>query len=258
LRCGLEKVHDTFRMNAVSPLSAAPSAEAAFEAAIGRGVALIGVLAGFTRRVFGLGRVAVQVVARLEKEGADPYSTDTGFDIKSAVGFLHRALHLADALRARLRTPAVLAALLRPRGAACCAPVARPAADKAGEMPLQLWQISYLRAHEDTRAAYREAIADMSDRDVIEHIYSHLLCASEMLGENREAAGVEALGHEAARLLAAVEAEVAAETVLSDDGVSDEVTPPQADLVMAEAGSDSALAPPARPPLTPAGRGPPF
>jgi hypothetical protein len=261
------RVHDTFRMNASSPLSPASSAEAAFEAAGGRGVALVGVLAGFTRRVFGLGRVAAQVVVRLEKEGADPYSTDTGFDIKSAVGLLQRALHLADALRARLRIPAVVAALLRPRAASGHARIARPAADKAGEMPLQLWQISYLRAHEETQAAYREAIAGMSDRDVIEHIYSHLMCASEMLGENREAAGVEALGHQAARQLAAVDERAVSDEgapdgavpneIVADEVLADAMARTRTDVAMADAGQRAAYAPCDGPPPPALERGPP-
>jgi hypothetical protein len=118
----------------------------------------------------------------------------------------------------------------------------------------------------------------MSDRDVIEHIYSHLMCASEMLGENREAAGVEALGHEAARLLAAVDADVAPDRIVAEKAVTDDagpsdvapsdvapsdvepgdVAPGRDDRVVADTGSGSSHAPPARGPLQAVGRGPPF
>jgi hypothetical protein len=113
----------------------------------------------------------------------------------------------------------------------------------------------------------------MSDRDVIEHIYSHLMCASEMLGENREAAGVEALGHEAARLLAAVDADVAPDRIVAEKAVTDDagpsdvapgdvapgdVSPGRDDRVVADTGSGSSHAPPARGPLQAVGRGPPF
>jgi hypothetical protein len=246
-----------FSMNTASLPPRASPTEAAFDAAVVRGVALIGVLKGFTQRVFGLGRVMKQVLDRLDKQGVDTRSANSGFDMKSISNLLRRAMHLADALRARLRTPAVALALIRPRSAPRREPIERQAGAQGYDPADPLWRITYYRADEETRAEYRQAIAEMSDCEVIEQIYSDLLCASAMLGETEEAAGVAVLGHKAAGLLAQVNETAVPADVLADEVLPEEVVPECADHAMSDARSDTAHAPCVRPSPPAVGRGPP-
>ncbi len=69
------------------------------------GVRLLGVVSGFTRGVFQLGLEMGSVMIRLANAGKDPDSPNTGFDLAGVMRLLRRALHVADALRVRLRTP---------------------------------------------------------------------------------------------------------------------------------------------------------
>jgi hypothetical protein len=238
-----------FSMNTVSLPHRASPAEAAFEAAVVRGVALIGVLKGFTRRVFGLGRVMKQVLVRLDQEGVDPHSANSGFDLTAVLNRLSRALHLADALYARLRTPAVTLALLmlRPRSAPRCERIAREVEDEDYDPEDPLRRISYGRGDEKIRSAYREAIEDMSDGEVVDHIISDLIWASAMLGETEEGARVVALAHKAAGLFATVKV----------DAAPDEVAPGHPDYAMSDGGSDRSDGSCARPTPPAVGRGPP-
>ena len=250
-------------MNAASSLRPTSPAEAAVDVAVVRGVALIGVLKGFTRRVFGLGRVMKQVLVRLDKEGVDPHSANSGFDLMGVLNLLSRALKLADALSARLRTAAVALALVRPRSATVRREWIERQAEDGGEggdedyMADPLRRISYGRTDERSCSEYRQAIADMSDREVLDVIYSHLLRASAILGETEEAARVTALGYKAAALLAEVNA----------NEVPDDVAPPEvalhgavsgrADRVMSDGSPEPADVPGARSPPRAVERGPP-
>ena len=235
-------------------MSATPSpawtsaADPGFDAMVLRGVALIGVLKGFTRGVFGLGRAARGMIVRLTNEGAEPYSANSGFDFPTVVSLLRRALHLADALRARLLTPPVALALVRRRSVPKSRPTERPAEDEDYMPDDPVWLISYLRADEKTRSRYRQAIADMSDSEVVQQIYTDLASASAMLGQTEAAAQVAVLAHKAAGLL---------EPVTDEIGPANEAPPPPDDRQMADAGSVLPEAPCATPPLRAVGRGPP-
>ena len=257
-------VHYSFSMNATSSLHLASPAEAAVDVAVVRGVALIGVLKGFTRRVFGLGRVMKQVLVRLDKEGVDPHSANSGFDLMGVLNLLSRALKLADALSARLRTAAVALALVRPRSATVRREwIERQAEDRdasgGGEdyMADPLRRISYGRTDERSCSEYRQAIADMSDREVLDVIYSHLLRASAILGETEEAARVTALGYKAAALLAEVNANEVPDDVAPPEVALHSAVSGRADRVMSDGNPEPADVPGARPPPRAVERGPP-
>jgi len=165
------------------------------------GVGLIGVAKGFARSVLGLGRVMSGTIARLTNEGADPHSANSGFDFMAVLNLLQRAVMLADALKARLLTPAVTAAMARFRAVRSFAGQARPQAAAQPEADDTLWRIAYVRADKQRRQGWLEAIEDMSDREVLTHIYATLRQASAMLGDTAVAAQVEALACKASALL---------------------------------------------------------
>jgi hypothetical protein len=256
-------VHNMFSMNAASSLHLASPAEAAVDVAVVRGVALIGVLKGFTRRVFGLGRVMKQVLVRLDKEGVDPHSANSGFDLMGVLNLLSRALKLADALSARLRTAAVALALVRPRSATVRREWIERQAEDGGEgggedyMADPLRRISYGRTDERSCSEYRQAIADMSDREVLDVIYSHLLRASAILGETEEAARVTALGYKAAALLAEVNANEVPDDVAPPEVALHSAVSGRADRVMSDGSAEPADVPGSRPPPRAVERGPP-
>jgi hypothetical protein len=110
---------------------------------------------------------------------------------------------MADALRARLRTPELAVVLARFRAVRSAAvrteppqaPVAQPEADET------LRQIACARNDERLRRQLRQAIEGMSDREVLAYIYADLRQASEMLGDTAVAKQVEALGCKASALL---------------------------------------------------------
>ena len=196
---------------ATYPSHAFPSGNAEFPsgafpcgtAAVARDVGLFGVVKGFARSVLGLGRVMSGAVARLKDEGADPHSANSGFDFKAVLHLLQRAVLMADALRARLRTPELAVVLARFRAVRTAAvrteppqaPVAQPEADET------LRQIACARNDERLRRQLRQVIEGMSDREVLTYIYADLREASERLGDTAVAKRIEALGCKASALL---------------------------------------------------------
>ena len=229
-------------------------AHAAFAAAaVMRGVVLIGVLKGFTRGVFGLGRVMKDVIDRLKGQGVDPYSPEAGVDLKTVTALLRRALHLADALRVRLKTPAVALAMIR-RGLRRRYLPRRDAVEEvesAWDDPL--WFIAYRRTEDKLRGQIKRAIAEMSDGEVIDMICSDLLCASALLGETEEGARIAVLARKAAAAFTP-----APDPVVSPDKVvPDEVARAPAERVMADACPAWAEMSDTRPLEHAMGRGPP-
>jgi hypothetical protein len=195
-----------------------------------RGVGLFGVVKGFARSVLGLGRVMSGAMDRLEGEGAEPMSANAGYDFPRVMELLRRAVHMADALKARLLTPVVaeFIAMARFRAARTHAGTnirisARDERPKVAEPACLgdiMFQINFTRSDPATRQQLRQAIADMSDREVVTYIYADLREASEMLGETKLAAQVEAMACKASALLDAAEAAAgaaaAAEEALDD------------------------------------------
>jgi hypothetical protein len=218
-------------MSATASISSAGQTPSASwrSAAVVRGIGLIGVVKGFARGVLGLGMVMNGAIARLKHEGADPYSANAGFDFKAVLHLLQRAVLMADALRARLRTPAVGMALARfslGRASARYAPP-RPAAQP--EADDQLSHIACARKDERLRRQLRKAIEDMSDCEVLTRIYGDLLQASAMLGETDVAQEVRALACKASALLGDEAAEVPGVVAIRDgapaDGARSDVAP---------------------------------
>jgi hypothetical protein len=223
------------------------------------GIGLIGVAKGFARSVLELGRVMNGAVTRLKAEGGDPYSPNAGFDFVAVLSLLQHAVLLADALKARLRTAAVAIALARFGAARAGARNARPQADQEpdGEPDGEdaLWRIAYVRDDDRHQNAMRQAIAGMSDLEVLTNIHTSLLEASAMLGETDVAAEIRVLGCKAVALLG---------DVAPDNEVPDEVAPDTAPTRPAAHGkpdegseSDPDPTPAARTPLREVGRGPP-
>jgi hypothetical protein len=110
--------------------------------------------------------------------------------------------------------------------------------------------------------AWREAIEDMSDREVLTHIHADLLAASSMLGETDMAAEVRALGCKASALLGDEADEVVPGDVATEDGAPGNAVPDTAATRpdvhgMSDAGEDPNRMPSARPPVPEVGRGPP-
>ena len=240
-------------------------------AAVVRGIGLIGVVKGFARGVLGLGMVMNGAIARLKHEGADPYSANAGFDFKAVLHLLQRAVLMADALRARLRTPAVGMALARfSVGRALTRYVPpRPAAQP--ETDDQLSHIACARKDERLRRQLRKAIEDMSDREVLTRIYGDLLQASAMLGETDVAQEVLALACKASALLGDEADEVPGDVAARDgapadgapsDGAPRDRTPDRPAKRPAAHGNpvenpDPNRMPGAQPPPREGGRGPP-
>jgi hypothetical protein len=221
------------------------------------GIGLIGVAKGFARSVLELGRVMNGAVTRLKAEGGDPYSPNAGFDFVAVLSLLQHAVLLADALKARLRTAAVAIALARFGAARAGARNARPQADQEpdGEPDGEdaLWRIAYVRDDDRHQNAMRQAIAGMSDLEVLTNIHTSLLEASAMLGETDVAAEIRVLGCKAVALLG---------DVAPDNEVPGEVEPDTAPKRPAahgkpDEGSDPDPTPAAQPPLREVGRGPP-
>ena len=236
-----------------------PSAATWRSAAVVRGIGLIGVAKGLARSVVELARVMSGAVARLKHEGADPYSLNAGFDFMGVLSLLQRAVLMADALRARLRTPAVAVALARfgaaRAGAGNERPQAAPKPEIAPDVQDPMWRIAYVRADKQRLQAWREAIEDMSDREVLTHIHADLLAASSMLGETDMAAEVRALGCKASALLGDEADEVVPGDVATEDGAPAATRPDVHG--MSDAGEDPNRMPSARPPVPEVGRGPP-
>jgi hypothetical protein len=221
-------------------------------AAVVRGIGLIGVVKGFARGVLGLGMVMNGAIARLKHEGADPYSANAGFDFKAVLHLLQRAVLMADALRARLRTPAVGMALARFVAGRAFArtmpprPAAQPDADD------QVSHIACARKDERLRRQLREAIEGMSDCEVLTRIHADLLQASAMLGETDVAQEVRALGCKASALLGDEADEVPGEVAPDDGAAGTAETPP-----IARQGSEPEGVQGIRPSVPEVGRGPP-
>jgi hypothetical protein len=245
-----------------------PSAASWRSAAVVRGIGLIGVVKGFARSVLELGGVMSGAVARLKAEGGDQYSANAGFDFMGVLSLLQRAVMMADALRTRLRTPAVAVALARfwtvPAGARKESPRATPRPEIEPDVEDPLWRIAYVRGDNGQRREWLEAIEGMSDREVLTRIHANLLEASAMLGETDMAAEVRVLGGKALALLddAADEADGQGKAEAPDDGAARSVAPatvvtqPVAHGMLDEA-SDPCGVPDTRTSLREAGRRPP-
>jgi hypothetical protein len=246
------------------------------------GIGLIGVVKGFARSALGLGDVMSGVIARLKHEGADPDSANSGFDFNGVMYLLQRAVLLADALRARLRSPAVAIALARFGVSRAGAGYQRPPPAEPPELDETQGWIAYLRTDDKRRECAREAIEGLSDREVLTHIYANLLQASAMLGETDVAAEVRALGCKASALLGDEAGEPATGEVAAGHGAPNEVAPNEVgpndvrpnDVGPNDVGPDTAATrqsahantdkvsepdriPGPRPPLREVGRGPP-
>ena len=207
-------------------------------ASAGYGVGLIGVVKGFARSVLGLGRVMSGAMARLEGEGAEPMSANAGYDFPRVMVLLRRAVHMADALKARLFTPAVAEFLAMARfraartsasagantGVRASARDERPRAAEPACLGDILFQINFTRSDPKTRQQLQQAIENMSDREVLTYIYADLREASEMLGETKLAAQVEAMACKASTLLDAADAAAAADEALDDVALEMAVT----------------------------------
>jgi hypothetical protein len=182
------------------------------------GIGLIGVVRGFARSALGLGDVMSGVIARLKHDGANPDSANAGFDFQGVLNLLQRAVLLADALRARLRTPAVAIALARFAAPRAGVGHDRPPPAEQPELDETRSWIAYLRSDDMRRQGARAAIEGLSDREVLTYIHANLLQASAMLGETDVAAEVRALGCKALALLGDE-----ADEVVPDDGAPDSI-----------------------------------
>jgi hypothetical protein len=226
------------------------------------GIGLIGVAKGFARSVLELGRVMNGAAARLKHEGGDPYSPNAGFNLVGVLSLLQHAVLLADALKARLRTAAVAIALARFGAARAGARNARPQSDEEPDAEDALWRIAYVRGDDRQQNAMRQAIAGMSDLEVVTHIHTSLLEASAMLGETDVAAEIRMLGCKAVALLgdladAAAPGEVVPDGAASGDAASDTAATRPAGHGTPDEASDPDRPPAARPPPREVGRGPP-
>ena len=245
-------------MSATASPSRTSDTDPAFAAAsVLRGIGLIGVLTGLTRSVFGLGRTTKFVLARLTGEGVDPYSHNGGFDFRGVMGLLQRAVLLADALRARLRTPAVAVAMVRHKFAQRRSRIERRAEDEACTADDPLWRIAYVRGDEKIRLKYRRAITGMSDGEIIERICSDLMSASAMLEDTEAAARIAVLAHKAAMLIVPVADQTVADQTAADGAPSDPVAPPRAGRAMADGCAGEPAMAGGQPMPREVGRGPP-
>jgi hypothetical protein len=218
---------------------------------------LIGVARGFARSVLGLGRAMTVAIDRLANEGAAPFSANAGYDFPRVMTLLRRAIHMADALRARLRTPAVAAALALARFRAARAGTRgeRPQAAEPARIDDIQFQITFTRSDPATRQHMREMIADMSDHAVLTYIHADLLEASSMLGEPEMEAVIRALGGKAVALLGdAADAAAPADEAAGDAAPDAVVTRPAA-YASPEQVPDRE--PASRPAVREVGRGPP-
>ena len=234
-----------------------PTAASWRSAAVVRGIGLIGVVKGFARSVLGLGQVMSGAIARLEREGADPYSANSGFDFKGVMNLLQRAVLMADALRARLRTPAVALALARFGVGRASARQERPQPAEPPELDDTMLWITYLRTDDKRRQGWREAIEGLSDREVLTHIYGDLLHAASMLGETDVAQEVRALACKASALLGDEADEVAPGDTAPDDVSPDTAAIRPAAHATPDEGPDPERMQGTRPTVPEVGRGPP-
>lgn len=234
-----------------------PAATSWRSAAVIRGIGLIGVAKGFARSVLGLGQVMSGAVARLKAEGGNPYSANAGFDFVAVLSLLQRAVLMADALRARLRTPAVAIALARFATGRAGARNERPQADAEPDTDDALWRIAYVRGDKQRLQGWRQAIEEMSDREVLTYIHADLLAASEMLGETDVAAEIRALGCKASALLSDDADEVAPAAAAPGNPVSDTATARVAIDSMPDEDPEPDRTQITRPNLRAVGRGPP-
>jgi hypothetical protein len=220
------------------------------------GIGLIAVAKGFARSVLELGRVMNGAVTRLKAEGGDPYSPNAGFDFVAVLSLLQHAVLLADALKARLRTAAVAIALANARPQADQEPDWEPDGEDA------LWRIAYVRDDDRHQNATRQAIAGMSDLEVLTHIHTSLLEASAMLGETDVAAEIRVLGCKAVALLGDVADQPATgDGTPRDEAPCDKVPDTAAPLTAAHGKPDVVPDPDrvqgTRPTVPEVGRGPP-
>jgi hypothetical protein len=226
--------------------------------AVVRGIGLIGVVRGFARSVLGLGRAMSSAFDRLENEGVEPFSANAGYDFSRVMILLRRAIHMADALRERLRTPAVAATLALARFRARAGERnERPLPAQPAELDDIMFQITFTRSDPETRQHVRKMIADMPDREVLTYIHADLLEASSILGEPEMEAVVRALGGKAVALLGDEADAVAPGNAVPGGVAPDTMVTRPAVHGRADEGPDMDPTQGARPMVREVGRGPP-